>query len=56
MKTDSMPEILFSRQEAARTGSLLANCLLQKKLDLTMIHVILIYFIRYDATSVCMTA
>ena len=35
MKTDSMREILFSRQEAARTGSLLANCFLQKKLDLT---------------------
>ena len=35
MKTDSLPEIFVSRQEAARTGSLLANCLLQKKLDLT---------------------
>ena len=36
MKTDSMREILFSRQEAARTGSLLANYLLQNKLDLTV--------------------
>ena len=35
MKTDSLPEIFVSRQEAARTGSLLENCLLQKKLDTT---------------------
>ena len=35
MKTDSLPEIFVSRQEAARTGSLLANCLLQKILDTT---------------------
>ena len=36
MKTDSLPEIFVSRQEAARTGSLLANCLLQKILDTTL--------------------
>ena len=35
MKTDSLPEIFVSRQEAARMGSLLANYFLQKKLDLT---------------------
>ena len=35
MKTDSPPEIFVSRQEAARTGSLLAKSFLQKILDTT---------------------
>ena len=35
MKTDSLPEIFVSRQEAARTGSLLAKSFLQKILDTT---------------------